>query len=234
MNIELVRQIDVAEVMEYYTTMILNSIESYILTIISKYPKQRIKMYPFGGIARSTYLIEQIKSLLDNYNVQIIVNEPSFTIIRGATTLGLNQQLIRDRVYQYSYGTQFSKPYDPKVDDPQAHRWGTPPNEYIAAFLPFTSPGEVITEDQVFEQLVCPANDEQTAFPFGLYYSLGSATLISRCFELTTIVVGIPPAYQNLGKENRFKILMNFRLTEIKFTVIHMQSGEIHETLVYF
>ena len=124
------------------------------------------------------------------------------------------------------------KIFDPKIDDPTAYRWGSPPNEFIAAFLPFTKAGTPIPSEKVFEQIVCPANDHQTEFPFGLYYSMLSCPVLADCIELVTLTVAIPDTYRHLGRENRFRILMVFGITEIKFSVVHTQSGETHESVV--
>ena len=74
-------------------------------------------------------------------------------VLNGLAHLGQNQNLIQSRVCRYSYGTQYSKLFDPKTDDPNQFKWGIAPNQYVAAYLPFTTAGKQIPPHQVFEQL---------------------------------------------------------------------------------
>ena len=57
---------------------------------------------------------------------------------------------------------------------------------------------------------------------------------MKNCAELTTIILKVPPEYQKLGRLNRFKIMMTFSVTEIRFSVLHSQSGMKQECSVYF
>lgn len=183
-----------------------------------------------GGFARSQHFIKHLTEKFDG--LITVPSHPSKTLLDGLSTLGTKPNAIRDRVSRFSYGTQFSKLFDAKVDDPDAYRWGQPPTQFIAAFLPFTTAGKAIPPDRVFEQVVCPANDHQTEFPFGLYYSMETNPKLSDCLELITLTVAIPEAYRSLGRENRFRILMTFGRTEIMFRVVHSQSSEAHESIV--
>ena len=70
-------------------------------------------------------------------------------------------------------------------------------------------------------------------FPFGLYYSHDGTSLMKNCKELASITVKVPKEYQNLGRKNRFRILMTFSVAEISFSVVHLQSGIKRECSVY-
>ena len=231
-DVELFTHKQVQELFQDYTSTLMISINEYLQELERLNNHAHVKFIAVGGFAQSAYLLGMLQDLFQDRNISLIVQNPGAAIMQGAAILGSYQSLIRKRVYRYSYGTQFSKLFDPKTDDVNAYRWGQPPTEYIASFLPFTTAGKPIPEDQVFEQVVCPANDHQTEFPFGLYYSLDQSSNMSNCSELITITVAIPPAYRSLGKANRFRILMNFHLTEIKFSVIHLQSGQQHDSVV--
>jgi hypothetical protein len=185
-----------------------------------------------GGFAKSGLLIKSLTKALGDERSIILPKDPSKSVLEGLSSLGLRPNRILDRVSRFSYGTQFSKIFDPAVDDPKAYRWGQAPNQFIASFLPFTTAGKPISPDKVFEQIVCPANDHQSEFPFGLYYSMESNPKLSACTELITLTVAIPENWRHLGRENRFRILMCFGITEIKFSVIHTQSSESHESIV--
>jgi hypothetical protein len=210
---------------------IVYAIEKYLQRIMILSGKQRIIFIVSGGFGRSEYLLGCLRRHFGT-QIQILTDEPHLSVLKGACILGLNQSMIRQRVYRYSYGTQFSKLFDPRTDNPKAYRWGSKPNEYIASYLPFTIAGCPIPVDQQFEQIVCPANDTQTEFPFGLYYALDQSQDIDAARELITITVSIPEEYRSMGRRNRFRILMNFQLTEIKFSVIHVPSGETHNSIV--
>jgi hypothetical protein len=210
---------------------IVYAIEKYLQRIMTMSGKQCISFIVTGGFGRSEHLLRCLKRYFGT-QVQIIIEQPHLSVMKGASILGLNQSMIRQRVYRYSYGTQFSKLFDPMTDNPKAYRWGTKPNEYIASYLPFTIAGCPIPADQQYEQIVCPANDTQTEFPFGLYYALDQSQDIEAAKELITITVSIPKEFQAMGRRNRFRILMNFQLTEIKFSVIHVPSGETHHSIV--
>ena len=190
---------------------------------------QKMKIVAIGGFVRSNYLVKRLQEKFIGIH---IAREPSKCVLDGMTILGTKADAITDRASRFSYGTQFSKVFDPAVDDPAAYRWGQPPSQFIAAFLPFTTAGKYIPPDKVFEQIVCPANDHQTEFPFGLYYSMEVNPKLAACTELVTLTVAIPDAWRHLGRENRFRILMLFDTTEIKFSVIHTQSNESHESVV--
>ena len=177
-------------------------------------------------------LTKMLGDIVGEDKTVILPKNPVTVVLEGLLSLGISPKRITDRVSRFSYGTQFSKIFDPKVDDPKAYRWGLPPNQFIASFLPFTTAGKPISPDKVFEQVVCPANDHQSEFPFGLYYSMESNPKLSACTELITLTVAIPESWRHLGRENRFRILMCFGITEIKFSVIHTQSNQTHESIV--
>ena len=224
------------EIMTNVVDEIADGVENHLKTILSSTPglsEASMKVIVVGGHARSNALTKKLLSLLeggaDNF---IVPRQPSNAILQGLTYLAITPDAIRDRSHRISYGTQFSKLYDPKTDDANAYKWGSPPNQFIASFLPFTKAGISTPPDKVFEQIVCPANDHQTEFPFGLYYSLLSNPKLKECVELVTLTVAIPLGYRELGRENRFRILMEFGVTEVKFSVVHTQSGEVHESVV--
>lgn len=217
----------------------MNDVIEGILTTVEKHMekyggKPNMKFISVGGFSKSQHFSKKMgeKMALLGYESVLFPREPSRAILDGMTMLATKPYGIRDRASRFSYGTQFSKIFDAKTDDPTAYRWGSPPNQFIASFLPFTQAGKYIPPDRVFEQIVCPANDHQTEFPFGLYYSMEQNPKLSACTELITLTVAIPEAYRHLGRENRFRILMTFGITEIKFSVIHTQSSERHETIV--
>ncbi|KAJ3301384.1 hypothetical protein HDV03_000986 [Kappamyces sp. JEL0829] len=214
------------EIMNDVVDLILQGIDDHL----KPFESHKMKVVVVGGFARNHFFSRR---LVDSYGALLTIpREPSKAVLDGMQLLGTKPNAIRDRVSRFSYGTQFSKIFDARTDDPTAYRWGQPPNQFIAAFLPFTQAGKYIPPDKVFEQIVCPANDHQTEFPFGLYYSMEQNPKLAGCTELITLTVAIPPAWRHLGRENRFRILMRFGITEIKFSVIHTQSNETHESVV--
>ena len=86
-------------------------------------------------------------------SVKIKMIDCTDSTLNGCCILGLDQSLIQNRVCRYSYGTQYSKLFDPEKDDPNQFKWGIEPNQYIAAYLPFTTAGKPIPSNQIFEQM---------------------------------------------------------------------------------
>ena len=224
------------EVMTLVVDQIVEGVKNHLNSIYSSMNQSSLpynmKMVVAGGHARSHALTKGLVTLVSKPENLILPRQPSKSILHGLVYLSITPNAIRERASRFSYGTQFSKLYDPKTDDPTAYKWGSHPNQFIASFLPFTKAGTPIPSEKVFEQIVCPANDHQTEFPFGLYYSYLPSPKLKECVELVTLTVAIPEGYRYLGKENRFRILMEFGVTEIKFSVVHTQSGEIHESVV--
>lgn len=218
---------DVREIIMALVSELTNGISTHLLQ--HKVPKMSLMLV--GGFSKSQVFIKAVAERFSLLTCQI-PKEPSKAILDGMIRLAKEPNGIQSRMSRFSYGTQFSKKFDPLVDDLTAYRWGTAPTQFIASFLPFTQAGKAIPKDRVFEQIVCPANDHQTEFPFGLYYSQETSPNLKACTELITLTVGIPEAFRHLGRENRFRILMSFGITEIKFSVIHTQSDESHESTV--
>jgi hypothetical protein len=210
---------------------ILYSIDQFMKKTI-KNSKETLTLVCYGGICRSMFIQNLIKEYFQSTIVKVIIHDPYKAIVKGASFLGAEKQRIEHRIYRYSYGTQFSKPFDPEKDDPNVFRWGKKPNQFIASYLPFTIPHQPIPKDKLYEQMVCPANDQQYEFPFGLYYSKDESNNMQFCRELIKIIVEVPEGYRHLGRQNRFRILMNFQLTEIQFSVLHLQSGKQHDSIV--
>jgi hypothetical protein len=203
------------EIMTHVVDEIANGVENHLKSVLSTpgLSESNMKVIAVGGHARSNALTKKLSSLLTNCDNFIVPRQPSKTILQGLTYIAITPDAILDRSYRISYGTQFSKLYDPKTDDPNSYKWGSPPNQFIASFLPFTKAGVPTPPDKVFEQIVCPANDHQTEFPFGLYFSLLASPKLKECEELITLTVAIPAGYRELGRENRFRILMEFGMT---------------------
>ena len=122
-------------------------IESQLEQIVSLNPNEAFKVFLQG----ETRFINLVTSILPTNFQPLVLGQDS--VLSGLTALGLDQHLIQKRLYRYSYGTQFSKLFDPVRDDHDQYKWGMAPNQYIAAYLPFTTAGKPIPADQIFEQL---------------------------------------------------------------------------------
>ena len=130
-----------------YEVNLQKLIESQLEQLVSSNPNEAFKVFLQG----ETRFINLVKSMLPTNFQPLDLGQDS--VLSGLTALGLDQHLIQKRLYRYSYGTQFSKLFDPVRDDHDQYKWGMAPNQYIAAYLPFTTAGKPIPADQIFEQL---------------------------------------------------------------------------------
>ncbi|KAL9646044.1 hypothetical protein ABK040_012070 [Willaertia magna] len=108
----------IKEIYEEVLDEILNKAESKFNT------RQYDHIVMVGGFSQCKPLIDKMKDKF-GYDVVLVPNSGSDTIVRGAAYLGLDPSLIAVRKCKYTYGIESEREFDPSIDDEKRLKMST-------------------------------------------------------------------------------------------------------------
>ena len=184
-----------------------------------------------GGYAESPLLKQRIKEKFETNTRRVIIPaSPSFAVLSGAVSFGLEPRVIRSRCSRFTYGCGMSSVFDPKLDKDKDTKKFLHPERKVDyckdRFQVFVTAGDSVGIDDKVTHIFSASTSKITRAYFGIYATPNKQVRYiddNGVKKIGEIEVEMPDTTGGINRQ--ITITMYFGRTEIEVKVRDETSG---------
>lgn len=191
-----------------------------------------------GGYAESPLLQQRIKARFEIDTRKVVVPaSPSFAVLSGAVSFGLEPRVIRSRCSRFTYGCGVSTVFNPKLDPESKKFWNADSKEHRCnnRFSVFVTAGDNIEVDENVTHIFTTLKHNQTKAYFPIYTTPKKEVRYTDeegVKKIGEVEVDMPDTTGGISR--KIKITMYFGRTEIEVEIKDETSGNENRVKIYF
>jgi len=186
-------------------------------------------MFLVGGYAESPILQQRIKEKFETQARRVITPAfPSFAVLSGAVSFGLEPRVIRSRCSRFTYGCGMETAFVPKIDPETKKIWHPERKvDYCKdRFQVFVTAGDSIGIDEKVTHIFSARESNQTKAWFSIYTTQNKEVRYTDedgVKKIGEVEVEMPDTTGGINRQ--IKITMYFGRTEIEVEIRDETSG---------